>query len=47
MAKFDRVTTGTTRVIKSLDALLKTNKLSGTGNGGKDLIEITLSLIHI
>ena len=41
MAKFDRVTTGTTRVIKSLDALLKTNKLSGTGNGGKDLIEIT------
>ena len=41
MAKFDRVTTGTTRVIKSLDALLKTNKLTGTNNKGEDLIEIT------
>ena len=41
MAKYDRVTTGTTRVIKSLDALLKTNKLTGTNNKGEDLIEIT------
>ena len=42
MAKFDRVTTGTTRVVKSIETLLKKPgiKLDGKSNG-QDLIQIT------
>ena len=40
MAKFDRVTTGTKRVIDSLDVLMKKSdiKLSGKNSQGQDLI---------
>ena len=43
MAKFDRVTTGTSRVIKSLEALLKAPgiKLDGKNKENQDLIQIT------
>ena len=42
MAKFDRVTTGTSRVVGSLESLLKAPgiKLDGKSNG-QDLIQIT------
>ena len=43
MAKFDRVTTGTKRVIDSLDVLMKKSdiKLSGKNSQGQDLIQVT------
>ena len=43
MAKYDRVTTGTTRVINSIDTLLSksTIKLGGKNSQGQDYISVT------
>ena len=43
MAKFDRVTTGTSRVVGSLESLLKAPgiKLDGKNKENQDLIQIT------
>ena len=43
MAKFDRVTTGTTRVVQSIETLLSKPgiKLDGKNKQGEDLLQIT------